>query len=488
MSGKAAPSRRGSKANVQAQGESVAPAVTETSSGRKAGSRKETPSQRGAATSRRAASSRVAASSPVATSPVASRATRSRAGAKPSVERAPEKAPTTPVRATPVRAPAARKAAPAKAPAQKVAPSARGGRQDFEGPLAWRSNRPARPVAETLTALENARSIEEAIAVAQLALPKADLPRASAWRQQVLDRARERFYVVEAHLKESFGLSLPRHVAVAAAFFQACDEHEQKGLVRLGRRPGLVLRWFEEGGLARPIRSGLDERLQDRYRRDPAEFVTLMIGNIDGLHYGLWFDEPSSLPTTIARTYAFGSGEVIGGEFQTLLPALRLDVQEGLRAGWEIGPAEFLDRARKYLPLTEAIDWFLPHEEAAVAEDKLPSFVKRPDINGGLGPLLPRTAGDGATHPKECESRWAALQAGKTEAYISEARRGLVSGKSAFALVLGRELLFLGDDATRSATLQLLTDAYERMGRKALAAITRVVHAHRDAEVLDVYE
>ncbi|EYF05531.1 Hypothetical protein CAP_3079 [Chondromyces apiculatus DSM 436] len=311
---------------------------------------------------------------------------------------------------------------------------------------------------------------------------------ASAWREHVLSQMQERFHEVSDHMRETFGLSLPRHVAVAAAFFQAGDDHEQKALARLGRRPGLVLRWFEEGGLARKIKPGLNERLQDRYRRDPPEFVTALLGNAEGLHYGLWYDDPAQLPSTVARIQSFGSGEVSGGQHRTLLSVLRADVEQGLRDAWETGRSDFLDRARKYLPLLDTLRWFEPHDDAAVAQDKLPAFTPRPDINGGLGPLIPRSAGDAQSHPSERESRWQALQSGKSEALISEARRATVSGKSAFPLVLGRELLFLDDEALRPVALQLLKSAYEGLRRKALAEIAQVVLTHRDQETVSVYE
>ncbi len=40
-------------------------------------------------------------------------------------------------------------------------------------------------------------------------------------------------------------------------------------------------------------RDGLDERLHCRFRRDQPQFVTVLGGNSDGLHFGLWYDLPS---------------------------------------------------------------------------------------------------------------------------------------------------------------------------------------------------
>src|SRR5262245_8934778 len=40
--------------------------------------------------------------------------------------------------------------------------------------------------------------------------------------------------------------------------------------------------------------------LEDRSYWDPPEFFTIFWGDMDGLHWGYWFDDPSRPPTCVA--------------------------------------------------------------------------------------------------------------------------------------------------------------------------------------------
>jgi hypothetical protein len=72
--------------------------------------------------------------------------------------------------------------------------------------------------------------------------------------------------------------------------------------------------------------------------------------------------------------------------------------------------------------------------------------------------------------------------------WLDEARAELAAGKPAFALVLGRELHWMDADDWRAESLEMLTAAYNALGRTALADIARVHHAHRDLPTVDVFE
>src|SRR5262245_48877862 len=111
----------------------------------------------------------------------------------------------------------------------------------------------------------------------------------------------ERFPFVEERFRRVYNLRLPRHIAVFAAFWHSLDRAERSavydsmGLGMLG-----ITALFADDGLSLSARDGLDERLDGRYRRDPPEFVSIVSGDSDGLHYGLWYDDPADLPTFIA--------------------------------------------------------------------------------------------------------------------------------------------------------------------------------------------
>jgi hypothetical protein len=92
-----------------------------------------------------------------------------------------------------------------------------------------------------------------------------------------------------------------------------------------GIRPVSVLSLLDRlaaGEPAPPTVDGLDPRLEFRYYRDPPEFLTLLGGDTDGLHFGLWYDDPDDPPQGVASYYN-NDGGGIGLEGSTLLEAVR---------------------------------------------------------------------------------------------------------------------------------------------------------------------
>jgi hypothetical protein len=308
-------------------------------------------------------------------------------------------------------------------------------------------------------------------------------------REQALKSSFERFDAVAARMKEVYGLRLPRHLAVYDAFDASLTPFEADGLDYLGRHPSGIMIWFADGGLGRKTRDGLDPRLEMRYRCDPPEFVTVMRGDTDALHYGLWYDDPTSLPSFIVHNYARDSAETWESE-ATVLQELTVSVRQQI---------EEPDYPEEPVPpelhaVSAALDWFRDADEKALAEDGPRPWanMKRGSIIGGLAPALPPDAGDPRATRQASEERYAAYRdkgrSGQVVSWISEAMEELKQGKPAFALVLGRELHWLDTESYRPASLELLCAAYKALGRHALAEIATVHHAHRDLKSVSVYK
>jgi hypothetical protein len=110
-----------------------------------------------------------------------------------------------------------------------------------------------------------------------------------ARREAALSLMQARFPTVAARAWQVYGLRLPRHVAVFCALWASADAAELGALDHLMVRPFGFTEYFGDNGLLLTTRDGLDERLHGRYRCDPPEFVTVLGGGTDGLHYGLWY-------------------------------------------------------------------------------------------------------------------------------------------------------------------------------------------------------
>lgn len=305
-----------------------------------------------------------------------------------------------------------------------------------------------------------------------------------ARRRRSLAHARERFAAVEQRFAAIYGLRLPRSLIAWAALLGSVGPFESRGLDALGRRGGGIMVWFEPQGLERAPREGLDPRLDCRFRRDPPELVTIAWGDCDGLHYGLWFDDPAEPATTIVGNYARDSAETWDTGEHDMLALLRKQIGEH---------GEHDEPTLALAMLADAIAWFEFEFEREAAEDLMPepasrwSKVARPPLVGSMGPALLAEHGD----PRASEEprRYAAYQAGADEVdtWIEQARDELARGLPAFALVLGRELHWFDDDRWRAVGLALLVDAYRALGRDALAEIALVHHRHRDLGSVAVY-
>ncbi|GAA3455805.1 HPF1 family protein [Dactylosporangium matsuzakiense] len=298
----------------------------------------------------------------------------------------------------------------------------------------------------------------------------------------------ERFPRIEEHFRRVYSLRLPRHLAVFAAFWEGLS-HDAAACLgeRLGLSPWGITEYFADGGLDRTTRDGLDERLQYRFRRDPAEFVTVMGGDTDGLHFGLWYDDPAELPSFVAYNYARDSAETWTHRAPTLLQEIRVRLADAKRDVELDGP-EHYEGMPPFEPLEAALDAYAEADAAALAADGEIRWAHaaRPRVAITIGPVLPESAGD----PR------AAASGQRLDTYrdpaaaapiIAAARAELAAGRPALALVVGGELHWLDADEYRAASTQLLTGAYRALGRDALAQIVEVHHANRDLRSVDVF-
>jgi Uncharacterised conserved protein (DUF2228) len=306
-----------------------------------------------------------------------------------------------------------------------------------------------------------------------------------ARRAASLELMRGRFDAVAVRFRNVYGLRLPRQMAVFAAFWHSLNEAESAGIGHVGLSPAGITRYFFDLDLV--ARDGLDERLEWRFRCDPPEFVSVMHGNMDGLHFGLWYDDPAEIPVDVVHNYARDSAETVAGE-ATPLEEVQVWIEDYLDEMEADGEEpEVLDEVRV---ARRAAEWFTDAELRAVEEDG-PSpwaFVERPEINIPMGPALPPGSGDPRGGDEPARQRWEAYRSRSPQVgeWIARARAELAAGQPAFALVLGQELHYADLDDYRPESLELLVGAYRALGRHALAEIAEVHHRHRDLPSVDV--
>jgi hypothetical protein len=310
---------------------------------------------------------------------------------------------------------------------------------------AWHRRRRAEEAADDAA---YAAWMEEVDPAAQRQLrEEAARRRVEAQRPRIVERVRR-----------DWGLELPE------GFFRFLTLWEGLGAEARGAAQDLGLHPMGISDLLRdpeaPALDGLDPRLHGRYYRDPPEFLTFLHGGSDGLHYGLWFDEPGRC-AGICHYYNNDGIDLSPPQGSPLSP-LRSAALEALAR-----PAEAAAR----WPLRRLLESIGPEEVEPVAP------VPRLQTLDGAGAIgLP---GEQPPEPRtwaEQEERRQHLQGPELQPLVEEALQACASGQPSAALVLGRDLHWLG----RPEAGPLLVAAWTALGRPALAGIAAVHHAHRE--------
>ncbi|NVB37743.1 DUF2228 domain-containing protein [Pseudenhygromyxa sp. WMMC2535] len=303
-----------------------------------------------------------------------------------------------------------------------------------------------------------------------------------------VDVCERRFAGVLAQLQVTHGLRAPRHLIAYATFERSVDAQARAGLDSLDLRvagAGAMV-WFEDEGLEREPRDGLDPRLDCRFYWDPPEFLPIALAD-GGIHYGLWYDDPRALPMTIVASDTRGASGVRDTGHASMLALLRAQFRERCEHDPKAASRP------EVLALGRVLDEFAPLDRLLREADELVpplTSTARPSIAGGVGPaLLPEHGeprGDLAGGRPRTRAAYLACDA-QIAQWIAQARAQLEAGRPAFALVLGRELHWLAADAWREPGRDLLCAAYRALERDALAEIAERHHAHRELRSVAVH-
>lgn len=295
---------------------------------------------------------------------------------------------------------------------------------------------------------------------------------------------------------ERLGIILPEHVYTFWAFFLALTPNEQQAMQEVGVFPAGILDWFDPSQAHKRLKPNLDHRLYYRYYRDPPAFFTILFGDGDGLHFGLWVDDPAQPPTLIAEYYNNDGGEIACYGPQTLLEVVRLKL-ESYEAYFESRrvPQEEHQRRIYLTVLREAIiAWETadrPEKGAAYTDLHKFEYSNRLLTMGSPGLLLPEQLG-GDLPVRDDNKIYEAIRNDDpiVAEWIAEAHNLCKNGQPATALALGHELHWLsaGKKEREEAATSLLVAAYTALGYHALAETAKWHGKYRYLSSVDVYE
>lgn len=294
-------------------------------------------------------------------------------------------------------------------------------------------------------------------------------------------------------IQRTYGLLVPDHMFTFWAFWLGLSPIERQATTGFVYPAGLFT-FFEAGGRERIPREGLDHRLAWRYYLNPPEFLTVLTGDTDGLHYGLWYGTPHELPAFVADYYS-RDADAIRCAGRTLLEVLRAKVEGAARDFYP--PANAREAEEDLFPIWLLLDAIGEYEAADQPERGNASrdaFIRevaqgRLATCSEIGVVVPSAYDHSIPHPLDVVYKAIRSDAPEVTAWIAEAEQACESGQPTFALVLGHDLhsLSAGRPHREEAAWRLLTRAYEVLGYDALATIATLHYQHRHLPSVQIY-
>jgi len=297
-------------------------------------------------------------------------------------------------------------------------------------------------------------------------------------------------------VQTTHGLSLPDHVFTFLSFWRGLTEPERIAVEdTVGLKPSGVLDRLDTGRYLEVPTSGLDARLDWRFYADPPEFFTVLLGDSEGLHAGLWCDDSAFAPSNgvVASYYNDDpSGIVCNG--YTLLQSLRWALEVSEDDLHECG-SPLDDPVQIRISLAAVRDAVMEYETAdrlATGGEYLARYAVelagRIATVDEMGVWLPRPI---VPEPRDTELIRTAIAGGSRQVpvWIEEALAACAGGQPSEALALGHDLHWMSgmSQHLEDAALSLLTAAYTALGRDTLSEIAKVHHQFRHLSSVDIY-
>jgi hypothetical protein len=246
----------------------------------------------------------------------------------------------------------------------------------------------------------------------------------------------------------------------------------------------------------------LSALLHWRFTFDPPEFFTIACGDVDGLHWGYWFDDAAGAGW-VASYYTNDAYELepCGRTFGEALRRHLESCWAGVKANIDDDP-DAADAYRRELEALEKVRARIAPLGTGARPETGEKYMRKYDCSKARRKqtVTPTKDGMGIVAPKKAfepvsvadEDLDAAIhKAGSRRELIAEAERAIAEGRPAKALKIAKELWVRGT-ATRpeieGASYPLLIAAYEALGRPALAEVVRVHAKDRRRPSVDIFE
>jgi len=222
------------------------------------------------------------------------------------------------------------------------------------------------------------------------------------------------------------------------------------------------------GGLLDEIEASAPLRMHWRFYKDPPEFFTILQGDVDGLHFGYYYDDPQALPGCVCDYYhhdAYGlwnAGSTVFDTVQTYATGLIDSIREEIELG-----EYFPDEGQEEI---SAIEQFLQQMQTYCDRHPIPSppaRIQTTETWDGFGIVVPPETYRPLTQTRKADK-------------LIEAQTALAEGFPGTALKFAKDLWSLHDPEWEGPAIALLQAAYTALNRPLLNEILQEHLASRD--------
>ncbi len=237
-----------------------------------------------------------------------------------------------------------------------------------------------------------------------------------------------------------------------------------------------------------------------RYYDDPPEFFTAVAGHIDGLHWGLYLDDPAAGSGCVASYYSRDAFE-ISSDGDDLFEAVRLHLEhshqdcEEYRAEDEENAAEYDAQLDGLAELRGTLMRWATTHRPEIGEEYAERYGSAPlrdervvaETMEGMGIVVPPAL----SRPLSLKDKrlWSRLRKEDDPLdLVEEARDALRAGFPGTALKIGKDLWATTGPTKTDYAYELLDAAYAALGREELRQVLRNHRANRDLPTVDILE
>lgn len=235
-----------------------------------------------------------------------------------------------------------------------------------------------------------------------------------------------------------------------------------------------------------------------RFSFDPPEFFTVLAGDIDGLHWGYYLDDPARGGGCVASYYAADAFE-LSVDGNDLFETIRLHLEECYRDCKEYGEYDSEAAKPSEEKMRQLDGWratllsFATAERSEIGAAYVDRYAGRSRrrrtarTQEGMGVVVPKAL----YRPLSLKDQklWSHLcETDNPVAVVEEARQALCDGYPGTALKLGKDLWAVGGERHTEYAYELLDAAYAALGREVLRNVLRVHRENRELPSVDILD